>query len=286
MRWLFGLLVLVFRGDQAKDAELLVLRHENTVLRRNAGRVRYEPSDRAWFAALARIVARWRWSEVFPCHARDAPGLAPQAGHEEIRHERAAQARPSSGHPGYQATRAAPGAGESAVGPPPIQGELLKFGIAVAPSTVWEILHAQATGILAGDFLHMDTVLLNRLYVSVTWNYAAGQRFHDHDDRLADLDPTTACSGHTGGFQLPCSSSLLLEHREGGPLIGDHPSPARRTRIVVTSQIPQNPGVYRAWHPPDAPWRRHRQPDRRVDRAASTESRPQPRPAVRRHQGS
>src|ERR1039457_3922574 len=54
MRWLFRLVVLVFRGDQAKDAELLVLRHENVVLRRTAGRIRYEPADRAWFAALAQ----------------------------------------------------------------------------------------------------------------------------------------------------------------------------------------------------------------------------------------
>ena len=46
MRWLFGLTFLVFRGDRAKDAELLVLRHENAVLRRHAGRVRYEPADR------------------------------------------------------------------------------------------------------------------------------------------------------------------------------------------------------------------------------------------------
>jgi putative transposase len=61
-----GVAVLVFRGDLAKDAELLALRHENAVLRRHAGRVRYEPADRAWFAALARLVPRRRWADVFP----------------------------------------------------------------------------------------------------------------------------------------------------------------------------------------------------------------------------
>src|SRR5690348_18149962 len=63
---MLGLAVLIFRGDLAKDAELLVLRHENAVLRRHAGRVRYESADRAWFAVLARFVPRWRWAEVFP----------------------------------------------------------------------------------------------------------------------------------------------------------------------------------------------------------------------------
>jgi putative transposase len=61
-----GLAVLVFGGDRTKDAELLVLRHENAVLRRHAGRVRYEPGDRAWFAALARFIPRRCWAEVFP----------------------------------------------------------------------------------------------------------------------------------------------------------------------------------------------------------------------------
>jgi putative transposase len=52
-RRILGLAVLLFRKDMAKEAELLVLRHENAVLRRHAGRVRYELADRVWFAALA-----------------------------------------------------------------------------------------------------------------------------------------------------------------------------------------------------------------------------------------
>jgi transposase InsO family protein len=66
VRRLLGLVVLVFRGDRAKDAELLVLRHENAVLRRHVGRVRYESADRVWFAALARLIPRMRWTDVFP----------------------------------------------------------------------------------------------------------------------------------------------------------------------------------------------------------------------------
>jgi hypothetical protein len=63
---MLGLVVLLCRGDQAKDAELLVLRRENAVLRRRAGRVRYEPAGRVWFTALARRMPRRRWIAVFP----------------------------------------------------------------------------------------------------------------------------------------------------------------------------------------------------------------------------
>lgn len=54
------------RGDLSKDAELLVLGHENAVLRRQADRIRYEPTDRAWFAAPASLLPRRRWTEIFP----------------------------------------------------------------------------------------------------------------------------------------------------------------------------------------------------------------------------
>jgi hypothetical protein len=69
-----------------------------------------------------------------------------------------------------------------------IQGELARLGHATAASTVWEILHAAGidpaprradlagvpgrpgAAIIACDFLVAETVLLKRLYVSVTWN--------------------------------------------------------------------------------------------------------------------
>jgi Integrase core domain len=63
-RLLGGLMVLA-RREVSKDAELLVLRHENAVLRRQIGLVRYQPGDRLWLAALSRLIPRRRWGEVF-----------------------------------------------------------------------------------------------------------------------------------------------------------------------------------------------------------------------------
>src|SRR5450755_4010479 len=58
--------MVLSRGQVSRDAELLVLRHENAVLRRQISRVRYQPADRLWLAALSRLVPRHRWGEVFP----------------------------------------------------------------------------------------------------------------------------------------------------------------------------------------------------------------------------
>jgi putative transposase len=66
VRRILGLAVLLFRRDMTKDAELLVVRHENAVLRRHTGRIGYEPADRVWLAALARLLPRRCWTEIFP----------------------------------------------------------------------------------------------------------------------------------------------------------------------------------------------------------------------------
>jgi hypothetical protein len=51
IRCLFGLVTMLIRSDLSKDVELLVLRHENQMLRRQAGgRPRWDQADRLWLA--------------------------------------------------------------------------------------------------------------------------------------------------------------------------------------------------------------------------------------------
>ena len=52
------LLALLARGDAAKDLEILVLRHQLTVLRRQVPRPRLEPTDRVLLAAISRALPR------------------------------------------------------------------------------------------------------------------------------------------------------------------------------------------------------------------------------------
>ena len=179
-RWVLGLAVLVFRGDRAKDAELVVLRHENAVLRRRARRMRYEPADRAWLAALARLIPRSRWAGVFP--VTPATLLAWQRKLAAKKYDTSKRRQPGRPPTVRSIARLAVRlAKENPLwGYRRIHGELTKLGVTVAPSTVWEILraagidpaprrsgptwrqflHAQAAGIVAVDFLHVDTVLL------------------------------------------------------------------------------------------------------------------------------
>lgn len=68
-------MVTVLRADLTRDVELLVLSHENAVLRRQVPPPGYEPVDRLWFAALSRLVPRRRWAMVFPVTPATILGL-------------------------------------------------------------------------------------------------------------------------------------------------------------------------------------------------------------------
>ena len=224
VRRVLGLAVLVFRGDLAKDAELLVLRHENAVLRRHAGRMRYELADRVWFTALAQLIPRRHWAGVFP--VTPATLLAWHRGLAARKYDTSKRRRRGRPPKVPSVTRLAVRlAKENPLwGYRRIHGELTKLGVGVAPSTVYEILraagidpaprragptrrqflHAQAAGIVAVDFLHVDTVLLKRLYVLV---------FIEHGTRRMHLGGVTA--NPAGEWSVQQARNLALTLAEG-----------------------------------------------------------------------
>ena len=61
-RRVLELIVLRFRRRETKEIEILVLRHELEILRRQHPRPRLRPADRAWLAVLSRLIPRQRWS--------------------------------------------------------------------------------------------------------------------------------------------------------------------------------------------------------------------------------
>ena len=58
-------MLLLARGDRSKELEILVLRHELGILRRQLGRPQFEPRDRLMLAARSRVLPRCSWS-AFP----------------------------------------------------------------------------------------------------------------------------------------------------------------------------------------------------------------------------
>jgi hypothetical protein len=140
VRWLLDLSAVLMRRDLSKDAELLVLPHENAVLRQEVTRVPYRPADRVWLAALSRLVPRRCWTEAFlvtpatllAWHrrlvarkwddtARPQPGGPPTTAAIKKLVIRMAADNPTGGHRRGQ-------------------GELIRLGHRIAASTVWQIL--------------------------------------------------------------------------------------------------------------------------------------------------
>ena len=98
-----------------------------------------------------------------------------------------------------------------------VQGELAKLGHPIAASTVWQILRdagidpaprragptwkqflaTQARGILAVDFVHVDTVLLRRLYALI---------IIEHDTRRVHLAGITRIPTAHGRPRQPVTS--------------------------------------------------------------------------------
>ena len=197
VRRLLDCLMVLAQREVSKDAELLVLRHENAVLRRQTGRVRYQRTDRLWLAALSRLIPRRRWGEVFAV----TPATL-LAWHRRLVARKWHYA--SRRRPGRPSTAAAIrklviriATDNPTWGHRRVQGELVKLGHPIAASTVWQILHAagidpaprrtgptwkqfltvQARGILAADFVHVDTVLLRRIYALIVIDHGT-RRVH------------------------------------------------------------------------------------------------------------
>ena len=115
-------------------------RHENAVLRRKIGRVRYEPGDRLWLAALSRLVPSRRWGEVFAV----TPATLLAWHRRLVAHKRDYTSRRRPGRPSTAAAirkLVIRMATENPARHRRVQGELVRPGHPIAASTVWQILH-------------------------------------------------------------------------------------------------------------------------------------------------
>jgi putative transposase len=138
------LLISDRRSELAKDVELLVLRHQLLVLGRQERRPRLRPADRAFLAALTRLL---------PWRRRHGLVVTPQTlvrWYRELVRRKWAQPRRSPGRPpvdGRMRQLVLRLARENPRwGYPRIAGELLKLGLRTSPSTVRRVLLTAGVG--------------------------------------------------------------------------------------------------------------------------------------------
>jgi putative transposase len=182
LRCLLQIVLLRARSEGFKELEIVVLRHELSVLRRQAGRPQLRPSDRLLLAAASRLLPRSRWgsflvtpSTLLRWHrgARCSPldnagrtGRPPLGG--EIRELvlRFARENPRWG---YQRIAGEINGLGLTVSATTVRKILCEAGIGPArerPGLSWRtFLRQQAQSMLAVDFFTVETIALQRLYV-------------------------------------------------------------------------------------------------------------------------
>ncbi len=183
VRNLFALVWLLGRPRRSKELEILVLRHELAILRRQVARSRLNRADRALLAALSRSLPRAAWTS-FPVkpdtllrwhrqlvtrrwtYSHKRPGRPPLESSLHTMILRLARENPRWGYRRIVGELKGVGFSVSATS---VRKVLLEEGLGPAPerdSASWgAFLRAQAASILACDFLTVETAFLQRIYV-------------------------------------------------------------------------------------------------------------------------